>query len=248
MLRSDFNKYVYLTDRYALLGHAVTDFARAFGKFEGEGKSDFASLYLEKITALYTRQIAEPVSVAWSRLPRMSSLVTAAKEGLALSEPQINSGVILQFEESLRGVVHQAVPALRELALNPTVKTDTLQGLTSNLMAVRDEAAAAMKSNGEGIFSVFTRRITDRKAAELQHTYFHNLPDGVLAEALSLTACDLCHIIEIDGADTSSLDEIGLLVAVAERKVPVNAHSTLSRLNDVGNFIGAQSNARFKAA
>lgn len=248
MSGSNLNKYVNLTDRHSLLGHALTDFARAFGKFEGEGQRNFAALYHEKIVTLYARQISEPLSEAWSKLPKASALVSAAKEGLGLSEAKLNLDTLDRLDKSIRLVFEQAVPSLRELSLNKTVRTDTLQSLTGNLMSLRDEAVENLKVNGDGIFSKFTRRITDRKAADLHSNYFLAVQDGTVADALSFTARELCRAALTDGVDAPLLDEIEVLAATIERKVPAHAHATLSRLNDIGNFISVQSNARYKFA
>ncbi len=244
----ELNKYVDLTDRHSLLGHALTDFARAFGKFEGEGQSNFAALYHEKIVALYARHISEPVSETWSKLPKASALVSAAKEGFSLSGAKLNGDALKLLETSLRQVFEQAVPSLQELSLNKTVRTDTLQSLTGNLMNLRDEAVETLRVNGGSLLATFTRRISDRKAADLHNSYLLTVQDGVVADALSFTALELCRATLTNGVDASILDEIQVLVTTIERKVSVHAHATLSRLDDIGSFISEQSNARHMVA
>jgi hypothetical protein len=249
MSAADFNKYVNLTDHYALRGNAVTDFARSFGKFEGSGDSDLASLFAEKITAIYAGQIRMPVSEAWSKLPKISTLVAAAEEGFRLSESPAAPGAIDAFEKSLRQVFEHAVPAVRELSINATVNSDTLQSLTGNLMALRDEAVEALKVNGDGIFAALTRRITERKITDLHNSYLNTAPDDAIAGALSFTARELCHAARSEGTTQSSqLDEIEVLAGLIQRKAPTNAHATLSRLNDIASFLDEQNTSRYKAA
>ncbi|TLX17270.1 hypothetical protein [Rhizobium sp. MHM7A] len=246
---SGFNKYVNLTDHHALRGHAITDFARCYGKFEGSGDNELADLFAEKITAIYAGQISMPVSEAWSKLPKVSTLVDAAKEGLALAEAPIRPESIELFEKSLRQVFERAVPALRELSINATVKSDTLQSLTGNLMALRDEAVETLKANGDGFFGALTRRINVRKAEELHNSYLATASDTALAGALSLTARELCQAAKNEvSLQSSQLDEIEVLKGVGERKAPSNAHATLSRLSDVGNFLDQQNTASYKVA
>lgn len=246
---SGFNKYVNLTGHHVLRGHAITVFARGYGKCEGSGEKVLADLYAEKIIAIYAGQISMPVSEAWSKLPKVSVLVDAAKDGFALAGEQVRPASIELFEKCLRQVFERAVPALRELSINATVKSDTLQSLTSNLMALRDEAVETLKAKGDGIFGALTRRINVRKAEELHNSYLATATDPALAEALSLTARELCQAAKNDESPQSSqLDEIEVLKGVAERKAPSNAHATLSRLSDVGNFLDEQNTVSYKAA
>jgi hypothetical protein len=246
---SDFNKYVDMTDHNALRGHALTDFARNYGKYEGSGERDLASLFVAKITDTYARQISMPLSEAWSKLPKISALLEAVNEGFALAEEPRRPPIVDNFEKSLRQVFERAVPALRELSINATVKSDTLQNVTGNLMALRDEAVENLKASGDGILGVLTRRIKERKAEELHNSYLATATDSALSGALSLTARELCRAAKGEvGLPASQFDEIEVLKGIGERKAPSNAHATLSRLSDVGNFLDGQNPANYKIA
>lgn len=239
--------HINLTDHNELRGSAIIDFARGYGKFEGLGDKDLANLHAEKIFNVYSEQISQPVSEAWSKLPKVSTLVEAVKEGFALAEAPLQPEAIELFEKSIRQVFERAVPALRELSINATIQSDTLQSLTGNLMSSRDEAVETLKANGDGIFGALTRRINVRKAEELHHNYLSTATDTALAGALSLTARELCQAAKNDMCPhLSQLDEIEVLKGTGDRKAPSNAHATLSRLNDVGNFLNEQNLSSYK--
>jgi hypothetical protein len=246
---SKVNNYINVTDHNALRGHAVVDLARSYGKSEGSGDVFMARLAAEKIVGIYFNQIAMPVSDAWSKLPKLSSLVDAAKEGflLASSYEQVPSTV--GFEKALRHGFEQAIPCLRELSINPTIQSDTLQTLASALMANRDEAVENVKVSGDGLLGALTRRIAGRKADELHGTYLTNVSDTSLAGALSLTACQLCQVARnSSGISSTQFDEIEILKVLGERIAPANAHATLSRLSDVAHFLNEQNTSSYKVA
>jgi hypothetical protein len=246
---SERNVYVYRTNHDELRGHALVDFARSFGKFEGSGNRDMAELVVEKITAVYAGQISMPVSDAWSKLPKVSTLVEAVKEGFSLAEAPIHSPSVSHFEKSLRQVFECSVPALRELSVNAKVRSDTLQSVTGNMMALRDEAVENLKVSGDGVLGILTRRINARKADELHNKFLTTTSDVALSGAASLTAIELCQMAGSEANRlTSELDEIEVLKEFGQRKAPTNAYATLSRLNDVNRFLEEHNTSSYKAA
>ncbi len=224
----------------ALTAADLLGLAGELGEQHARGADVLSQLLASKISDAYSTGMAAPLSRAWSDLPKISEVAAAAARRWSVgAEGSQTEAFERQVDGSIRSSLVKAASSLRELGLNPTVRTDTLQDIIGNLMYERDKAIQTAETGSSGIAGVFRRRVLDAKVGELRANFATNPSPDAIADAVTRSAGQIRRELQANNSlDADRLNEIDALRIFARRNASPKNHQTTSHLDDLDRFLG----------